>query len=190
MPTPEELAAQAAAEAAQSSDTESQAQSDESTKTASELERARREAANYRTKLRDLEGKWKEAEPVLAKFKELEDAQKSEAQKQADRIAQLEKQAADATASAQAAQRQAKLTVLATKANVDPELIALIDIAKLDLDDEAGTIKTLGKLAVGRQGGGSASNPGRDGGGGGKSDAELRQEIFGNRRTGTLFGRQ
>jgi hypothetical protein len=46
-------------------------------KTVSELERARKDAANYRTKLRELEGKWKEAEPVLVEFQKQQDAKVS-----------------------------------------------------------------------------------------------------------------
>jgi predicted transcriptional regulator len=54
-----------------------------------QLEKARKEAAGYRTKLRELE-------PIAAKAKELEDAQKSEAQKLTDRAELAERAAADA----------------------------------------------------------------------------------------------
>ena len=53
-----------------------------------QLEKARKDAAGYRTKLRELE-------PIAAKAKELEDAQKSEAQKLTERAEAAERSAAD-----------------------------------------------------------------------------------------------
>lgn len=53
-----------------------------------QLEKARKDAAGYRTKLRELE-------PIAAKAKELEDAQKTEAQKLTERAEAAERMAAD-----------------------------------------------------------------------------------------------
>jgi len=159
-----------------------------SAKAVSELERARKEAANYRTKLRELEGKWKEAEPVLVQFQQQQDAQKSEAQKLAERLAEAERKAADSESTAQRAMREAKLVRLATKAGVDPDVAGLLDLSKLDLDDEKATLETLGKLAAARQTANGASNPAR-GGAQGETDDELRKFYFGGgRNKPTIFG--
>ncbi len=159
-----------------------------SAKSVSELERARKEAANYRTKLRELEGKWKEAEPVLAQFQQQQDAQKSEAQKLAERLAEAERKAADSESAAQRAVREAKLVRLATKAGVDPDVAGLLDLSKLDLDDEKATLETLGKLAAARQTANGASNPARNGAQR-ETDEELRKFYFdGGRSKPTIFG--
>ncbi len=59
------------------------------TRAREKIERANREAANLRKRLKELE-------PLAAKAKELEDANKSEADKLSERIAAAEKRAADA----------------------------------------------------------------------------------------------
>ncbi len=159
-----------------------------SAKEESELKRARDEAAKYRTQLRDLEGKWKAAEPVLTEYQTLKESQKSEAQKLADQLAEANKRAADSDTVAQRAVREAKLVRMATKAGVDPDVAALLDLSKLDLDDEKATLDTLGKLAAARGTANSASNPARSGAQG-ESDAELRQLYFGGgRNKPTIFG--
>ena len=160
-----------------------------SAKEASELERARKEAANYRTKLRDLEAKWKEAEPVLTQFQQQQDAQKSEAQKAMDRATEAERKAAEQTAAAERSQRELQVTRLAIKAGVDLDLVPYLDLSKLDLADEKAALEVLGKLAAARQTANGASNPGR-GGATGPNDAELRGLYFGGggRSKTTIFG--
>jgi len=54
-----------------------------------QLEKARKEAANYRTKVRELE-------PLASKAKELEEAQKTESQKLAERAEAAERTASEA----------------------------------------------------------------------------------------------
>lgn len=157
-------------------------------KVASELERARKEAANYRTKLRDLEGKWKEAEPILTEYQKLTDAQKSEAQKATERAAEAERKAADSQAAAERAQRELAVTRLANKAGVDPDLVPYLDLSKLDLEDEKKAMEVLGKLATARQIANGASNPGRSGAQK-ETDQELREFYFhGGRNKPTIFG--
>lgn len=163
-----------------------QASSPQDEKTVSELERARRETAKYRTELRETQAKLKEAEPVLAKFRELEEAQKTEAQKAAERAQAAEAKALEAEAKAERLVREKQLLKLATKANVDLDLLDYLDLDKLDLDDEKAALAVLGKLAAARPGGG-ASNPGR-GGNASLSDDELRAELYQGRRKSSLFG--
>lgn len=156
-------------------------------KTASELERARREAANYRTKLRELEAKWKEAEPVLTQFQQQQEAQKGDAQKALDHAADLERKLAEKEAAIVRAEREAAVTRLAVKAGLDLDLVPYLDLSKLDLDDEKAALEVLGKLTAARQPG-SASNPGR-GGPAPESDDERRSRLITGRgaRT-TMFG--
>jgi hypothetical protein len=157
-------------------------------KTVSELERARKDAANYRTKLRELEGKWKEAEPVLVEFQKQQDAQKSEAQRLADQVAAANKLAADNQAAAERAQKELQVTRLAIEAGVNLDLVPFLDLSKLDLTDEAKALEVLGKLATAKQTANSASNPGRTGAAG-ADEAELRRIFFGGgRNQPTIFG--
>ena len=129
-------------------------------KTASELARARKEAANYRTKLREMEAKWKEAEPVLSQFQAQQDAQKTEAQKLADQLQTVQRQLAEQEAAAAQAQRLATLTKMATKLGVDPDLIEYLDTSKLDLANEKAVNEVLAKLVTRAPAAGS--NPNRD----------------------------
>lgn len=154
--------------------------------TAKELERARREAATYRTKLRETESQLKELQPLVDQFRAAQDAQKTDAQKAIERAAELERRLAEQETAAAAAQRQAALTKLATKAGVDPDLVDYLDTSKLDLDDEKSTLAVLAKLATRAPAAGS--NPSRDGSAKPSAD-ELRAELFGNRRGRTsIFG--
>jgi len=156
-------------------------------KTASELERARREAAKYRTQAAELK-KWREqVEPTLTQFQQQQDAQKSDAQKAQERAADLERQLAERDAAIANAQREAAVMRLATKAGVDPDLVGLLDLSKIDVDDEKAALETLGKFAAARAAAG-ASNPGRAGAAQ-PSDEELRAYYFGGgRNRPTIFG--
>lgn len=157
-------------------------------KTASELERARREAANYRTKLREAEARLKETEPLVTQFQQQQDAQKSEAQKALERTAQLERELAERDSAIQRIQRETAALRLATKAGVDPDLVGLLDLSKIDLDDEKAALETLGKFASAQRAASNASNPGRTGPAGASED-ELRALYFGGgRNRPAIFG--
>lgn len=93
-----------------------------------EIEKLRRESANYRTKNKELE-------PLAAKAKELEDAQKSETQRLNEQLTQQQERAAKALRTAVAS----KVEALAAKDFADPEDAA----GALDLSayvDEDGAI--------------------------------------------------
>ncbi|MHC3427181.1 hypothetical protein [Streptomyces sp. DT18] len=75
-----------------------------------EIERLRKESASYRTKARELE-------PLAAKARELEDAQKSEAERLTEQLAAERERAATATRSAVSARVEA----LAARTFADPE---------------------------------------------------------------------
>lgn len=123
-----------------------------------ELEKARGEAAERRVKLREAEAKLEELSPLAQKHKELEDAQKSETDKLREQLEAMRLEAEKATAQAAQAQKEAKLTLLASKVGVGPELVALLDISKLDLENEKATTELLKTLAP-RSSGGGPSNP-------------------------------
>jgi len=156
-------------------------------KTVSELQRARREAAKYRTEAAELK-KWREqVEPTLAQFQKQQEAQKTDAQKAQERAADLERQLAERDSAIARVQREAAAVRLATKAGVDPDLVSLIDLSKIDFEDEEAAVKVLSKFAAARVAA-SASNPGRAGPAA-PSDDELRGLYFG--RAGnkpTIFG--
>lgn len=166
---------------------EEQAADQESTgKEAKELERARREAANYRTKLRESEERLKELSPLAEQYRAAQDAQKTEAQKLAEQLQTLQSKLAEQERAAAQAQKLATLTRLATKAGVDPDLVEFLDVSKLDLADEKAIGAVFAKL--GSKSGVSASNPGR-GGTGGETDEEMRRYYLGGERgRTTIFG--
>jgi hypothetical protein len=165
---------------------EEQASPAQDDKTVSELERARRDAAKYRTERNELQAKWKEAEPVLAAFQAQQEAQKSEAQKAAERTAAAEAKVTEAEAKVTRLAKEKQLLLLATKANVDIALLDYLDLDKLDLEDEKKALEVLGKLATAKAAG-SVSNPGRNGASQ-LSDDDIRAEVYGKRRKSGLFG--
>lgn len=138
----------------------------------------REEAAGYRKQLRDAQ----------AAIKELQ-AQAGAGAQLSEKLAGLEAQLAAAAAQAEAAQKQAQLTRLAVKAGVDPDVAALIDLSKVDLADEEGTLKTLGKLRA--AGSGTQARPGTIGNTG-MTDDELRARYglgqSGARGKSPMFG--
>lgn len=95
-----------------------------------EIERLRKESAGYRTKAKELE-------PLAKRAKELEDAQKSEAQRLGEQLTAAQERAAKATRTAVAA----KVEALAAKDFADPEDAAgALDLAAFV--DEDGSIDT------------------------------------------------
>lgn len=150
-----------------------------------ELEKARGEAAERRVKLREVESQLKELQPLAEQFRQQTEAQKSEEQKLRDQLEAMKAQTETAVAAAEQAKKEAKLTTLASKAGVDADLVALLDLSKLDLDDEEATLNTLKKLITTRSTGGGSSNP-EDKSGGIESPADWYKNHTGRRTS--LFG--
>ena len=142
------------------------------------------EAAKWRTKFRELEAQVKALEPKAAKFDELQEAQKTEAQKMADQLATLTAQVAQAQAQADAATKQANLLRLASMAGVDPDVALMLDISKIDLTDDAKALQTLGKFA--KPTNGAQVKPGQVGNTGATED-ELRKMYLGGGKPKTLI---
>jgi len=159
--------------------------SPENDKMDAELARVRKEAANYRVKLREIEAKWKEAEPVLSQYQAQQEAQKTEAQKLAEQLQALRQQLSEQETAAAQAQRLATLTKMATRMGVDPDLVELLDTSKLDLADEKAVNAVLAKLVM--RAPATGSNPNRAG-----SDAETldarRARLFQRNSRSTLLG--
>lgn len=153
-----------------------------------EIAKLRAEAAKYRVERNDYREKVEKLSPQAERLAELEEAQKTEAEKLADKLAAMQ---AKLDAAAQEAERnaaEAKLVRLAAKAGVDPDLAALLDISRLDLEDEKAVIETLTKFAGPKASGGGPSNPSGEGQGK-PSDEELREMYFGGGgNTVHLFG--
>lgn len=144
--------------------------------------------SKLRDEIKGLKAQVKSAEPVLAKYKELEDAQKSEAQKLAEAVTAAERKAAEKEVALERAVNEAKLTRLMAKAGVDLDVLDLIDISKLDLNDEEGTLKKLNKVAA-RTTANGASNPARSGVAGDSREQMLDQYFgTGGRSKTTIFG--
>ena len=124
-----------------------------------ELEKARSEAADRRVKLREAQAQLDELKPLAEQFKQQTEAQKSEEQKLRDQLEAMKAEAQNALAAADLAKKEAKLALMASKAGVDADLVALLDLSKLDLDDEEATLNTLKKLTTRSTTGGGPSNP-------------------------------
>jgi predicted RNase H-like nuclease (RuvC/YqgF family) len=158
--------------------------------TPTEIARLSRENQKWRTQLRETQAQLKELQPLAEQFKATQEAQKTEAQKLADQLAEATRKAQESDNAAQRAVREAKAIRLMTKAGVDPDLLDIIDLNKLDLDNEEEALKQLAKLpsASAKQTANSASNPGRTGAAG-ADEAELRRIFFGGgRNQPTIFG--
>lgn len=141
--------------------------------------------AAYVKQLRDEAAEWR------VKFKEtqtqLKDltAKSTDATQLTERLAALEAELAQKAAAADAATKQAQLLRLASKAGVDPDVAALLDLGKLNLDDEKAALDVLAKFAdrpSSRQ-----VKPGATGAGT-ETDDELRKRFFGGQSRTTIFG--
>jgi predicted RNase H-like nuclease (RuvC/YqgF family) len=152
-----------------------------------QVEKLRKEAAKWRTQLREAQSQIETLAPLADEYQKQQEAQKTEAEKAAQRIAELEKTMAEKETQAAQAAAQVELLRMASKAGVDPDVASLLDLSKLDLDDEAATIETLQKLAPAARAG-SAANPGRGHSTPEDSEASIR-EWYANRGTSTsMFG--
>jgi hypothetical protein len=159
-----------------------------------EAAKLRAEAAKWRVQLREAQSQLKELQPAAARLAELEEANKTDAQKQADRLAKLEADLRQAQVTAELATKRSKLTVLATKAGVSADVVDFLDVGKFDLDNEEATLKALQALArpsteigsANSRSGGGPSNPGRSGDNGVPSAEEWYKQQTGKKTS--IFG--
>lgn len=112
-----------------------------------ELAAARKEAAKYRVERNELRTKVADIEPKAQRLIDLENAQKSEFDKQAERLAAMQTELETARATATRAANESRFYRLAAAAGVDLDHAALLDLSKFNLDDEAETIKRLTSFA-------------------------------------------
>jgi hypothetical protein len=141
--------------------------------------------AAYVQQLRDEAAKWRtQFREVQTQVKELS-GKAGDSEKLSERLKALEAELAQKTAAAEAATKQAQLVRLATKAGVDPDVAALLDLSKVPVEDEKAALEVLSKLA--KPGGGAQVKPGAVGATG-MTDAELRERYFGGKRSSNIFG--
>ncbi len=142
-----------------------------------ELKDLRAEAAKWRTQLRQEQAKVKELAPAAERLAALQESQKTEEQKLRDKLAELEAAARDAETKAENAQKRVKLITLAGSIGVTAEVADLLDLSRLDLEDEEAVLETLKKLVPKNAvKGGGASNPASQPQG--ASDESLMKEYF------------
>lgn len=154
----------------------------------SEIQALRAEAAKWRTQLRDAQGQLKELSPLAEKAKLLEDAQKTEAQKLAEQMANYQQQLNQLQAEKDAVSKRNQLLTMASKAGVNPDILPLLDVNAFDMSDEAATLEALAKLApIKGVNGGNVANPSRLPNQN-LTDDQLRKEIFGNAGKTSIFG--
>lgn len=154
-----------------------------------EIAKLRQEAAKYRTEKNSLKKQVSELSPAAARLAEIEEAQKSAEQKQAERLATLEAELAQTKAAAARAMNERKLTALAASAGVSPEILNFLDVDKFNLEDEDATLAALSALAAAKPAvnGGNPSNPSKPRQDGKMTDDELRSWLFGS-RSSNIFG--
>ena len=147
------------------------------------VKKLRDEAASWRTKVRDLESTVGELQPLAEQFKEQEQARKSEAEKLAEQMAGLQAKLAETERQAAESAKRASVIALASKVGVSTDVVELLDLSKIDLNDEDAALAALGKFKTQSAAGQSSSNPSRQDGG---SDAA---DWWANRNKGkTIFG--
>lgn len=153
-----------------------------------ELAKLRAEAAKWRTQYREAQKMLTDLQPAAQRLAELENQQKTEAEKLADKVRQLEAQAAAAQEAAAQAARERQFLTLAVKAGVPSQIVDYLNPARFDLDDEDATTKALGELMTAlkaRPPQTSASNPGRDGT---MTNQQMHDWLFGNSAVNKIFG--
>lgn len=141
--------------------------------------------AAYVKQLRDEAAEWRvKFKETQAQLKDLT-AKSSDAAQLTERLSALEAELTQKAATAEAATKQAQLLRLASKAGLDPDVAMLLDIGKLNLDDEAKALEVLGKFAG--KSSGQQVKPGAAGAGNETAD-ELRKRYFGGQSKTMLFG--
>ncbi len=149
----------------------------------------RAEAAKYRTEAKTAKSQLSQLQPLADKAKQLEEANQSEAEKLAQKLAEMQTKLDVAQAAAERATAVQKLTTLAAKAGVSSDILPFLDVSKFDLDNETETLATLAKLktTAAATNGGSPSNPSRNAESNGQlSPADWYKQTTG--RTSSIFG--
>lgn len=152
-----------------------------------EVAKLRAENAKWRTQLRETQQTLEDLKPLAEKAQQLEEAQKTEAEKLAERIAQLEGQASAAQAQAARAAQETKLVTLASQAGVPANMLQFLDASKFNLDDEESALEALSALAPKNSANaGKPSNPAR----GGNTGEDDPATWWKNRKQGSsmIFG--
>ena len=145
------------------------------TQESKEVSKANAEAAKWRVQFRETEAALKAMQAQAGDNKAL-----------GDQLAKLQADLAAKGAEAEAAQKLAYAMRVAAKAGVDPDIVAMLDLSKIDPDEKKAS-EQLAKLAgAGR---GAQVKPGAINNNG-DTDAELRQMFFGHGgpRKSSIFG--
>ncbi len=144
------------------------------TQESKEISKLNAEAAKWRVQARETEAALKALQEQAGDNKAL-----------SDQLAKLQADLAAKAAEAEQAQKLAAVIRLAVKAGVDPELVSLLDLSKIDLSDDKKAQDVLSKFAgAGR---GAQVKPGAINNNG-DTEAELRAMFFGAGRSTNIFG--
>ena len=144
--------------------------------------------ASRRVENKELKKQLAELAPLAQRARELEEAQKTEAEKLAEKIATMQNELEAQKQAAAVAQKTSALTVLAVQAGVPAEVVPLLDVSKFDLENTEATLEALKALAPAQSArGGNPSNPAR---GNGQTTTLTPAEWYAQRKSGStsLFG--
>lgn len=151
----------------------------------------RAESAKYRNELKAVRAQLGELAPLAEKAKQQETTSASEAEKLAQKLAELQQQVKTAQEAAARAAAERQLMALAVKAGVPADILPYLDVTKFDLDDEETALATLEKLkpSTAPPAGGKQANPARQQTAGGPvfDQETLKAFIAGGNRP-TIFG--
>lgn len=145
---------------------------------AAEIAKLRKESAKRRTDNKALKSELDAMKEKAEKYDALQTETQTEAEKLKAQVAQLENEKRQAKLEAEQARQEATFIRVASKAQMDPELAALIDIAKIDLSNEDSAVKLLKKWSKASVTGGGPSNPERVAESTKLSEDELRARYF------------
>lgn len=154
-----------------------------------EIRKLRDEAAKWRTQYRDAEGQLKELSPLAQRAKEIEEQQKTEAEKLAERLAGLQSELDQQKAAAALAAKTARLTKLAAAAGVPATMLDYLDVTRFS-DDDAEALEALKAIIPApAASNGKTTNAGRTGlDQQGSTEDELRAWYQGKGRKNYIFG--
>lgn len=148
-----------------------------------EIAKLNKENAKWRTKLRETEAELKAIKPLAEKVREQEAAAQTDVEKAEARIRELEAKLQERERAIEVTNQKIRISSIASKAGLPAELVEWLDLSKFNFDDDdaelAKQLSQLAKVTKPNPSTGSA-NPGR---GAGESDEEMRQILFGRRKS-------
>lgn len=154
-----------------------------------ELAKVRAEAAERRVKLKEREKQIAELKKKAKKLDEIEESEMTEAQRLQKELEQLQAANEARERELETVRMETKLLKIASSLGIDPEVVTLLDVSKLDLDDEKAVAEKLKLLVPAKQNnGGGPSNPSTEGNSPFSEEALQERFFSGRQGRSPVFG--